>query len=136
MTKGKRVKPVFPIEYRLLLVQRYKERERRFVTYVGLRTVNEFSNFRYEIIVDPVVANGTVRLNVHGLRAPQLTLPSAGPALYEAELPDLRGKHEVTVAKLDGEENTFTVDISERTIVLQAEPGEKFVVVVTDPAEW
>ena len=136
MTKGKRVKPVFPIEYRLLMVQKYKEREKKYVTYVGLRTVNEFSSFRYEIIVEPVVSAGIVRLKVHGLRAPQLNLPHAGPAFFEAELPDLRGRHEVIVAKLDGKENAFTVAISERTVVLEREPGEKFVDIVTDPAAW
>ncbi len=136
MKKGKKVKPLFPIEYMLLMSPRYKEREKHAVTYVALRTVNEFSSFRYEIVVDPVIDGRTLRFNIHGLKAPQLTLPHAGPALYETEIPGLRGEYLVVVSKLDGEENEFSVRISDKEVLVEKSPDKKFIDLVTDISVW
>ncbi len=136
MKKGKRVKPKFPIEYRVLVMPRYKEREKETVTVIALRTVNEFTNFRYEIVVDPKLIDHTIRLNIHGLRAPQVTLPGSGPAIYETEYPNLHGTYRIVVSKLDREENVFCVFISENKIVIEQTPEEKFVEMVTSEQEW
>ncbi len=136
MKKGKRIKPRFPIEYRVLITPKYKEHEKTIVTRVALRTVNEFSNFRYEIVVVPELQDRSLRLNIHGLRAPQVSLPGAGPAVYETEYADLRGPYEIVISKLDREENSFGVTISDRQVTLERAPKKKFVEVVTDENEW
>ncbi len=136
MKKGKRIKPRFPIEYRVLITPKYKEHEKTIVTRVALRTVNEFSNFRYEIVVVPELQDRSLRLNIHGLRAPQVSLPGSGPAVYETEYPDLRGPYEIVISKLDREENSFGVTISDRQVTLERVPKKKFVEVVTDENEW
>ena len=90
MKKGKRIKPKFPIEYRLLITHRFKEREGKTVTLVALRTVNEFTSFRYEIVAGLEVDGQKIRLKIHGLRAPQVTIPGTGPALFREEHEQLR----------------------------------------------
>ncbi|HUL44271.1 MAG TPA: hypothetical protein VLY03_07935 [Bacteroidota bacterium] len=136
MKKGRRVKPVFPIEYRLLLIQRYDERMKKHLTHAAIRTVNEFSSFRYEIIVTPSVDGNKVGFHIQGLRAPQVTIPHSGPAMFEHDFPGLNGTYDVVITKLDHAENRFTVDISRDEIVVRSSPQERFVDLVTDKEEF
>jgi len=136
MKQGKRVKPVFPIEYRLLITPKYKEREKQFVTYAAIRTVNEFSSFRYEIVVDPTVTNRTLQFAIHGLRAPQVTIPHSGPAMFETEFLNLHGTYDLVVSKPGREKNMFTISISNKEIILKESPQDKFVDVTTSAKEF
>jgi hypothetical protein len=136
MKKGKRVKPRFPIEYRLLITPKYKEREKKTVTLVALRTVNEFTNFLYEIIVQDSMNDNTMHLKIQGLRAPQVSLPGMGPAKFKKEYDGLSGTFTVIVTKLDREENVFVVDISTQNVALIKGPKTKFVEVVTEENDW
>jgi hypothetical protein len=136
MKQGKRIKPRFPIEYRLLITPKYKEREKKTVILAALRTVNEFTNFLYEIIVQDSVVDHTLHLKIHGLRAPKLTLPGMGPATFLKEYDDLNGTFNVIITKLDREENAFVVDISKEKVILEKSPKEKFVEIVTSEEDW
>jgi len=136
MKKGKRVKPKFPIEYRVLITPLYKEREKEIVTRVAIRTVNEFTNFRYEIVVVPVLADNVLKLCITGLRAPQVTIPGTGPAIYTAEYRNFRGLYDVIVSKPGRDDNTFSVRISDKKVIIESAPKKKFVEVVTDEEEW
>jgi len=136
MKKGKRVKVVFPIEYRLLVTPVYKEREKQIVTLFGLRTINEFSNFHYEIIVEPAISDKTIRLDIRGLRAPQVTIPGSGPAVFRQEFPDLHGTYSLVVRKLDKQENFFTINITDKSVTVKDSDEQRFCDVVTNPEEW
>ncbi len=136
MKKGKRVKPKFPIEYRLLITPRHKQREKEVVTLVALRTVNEFKNFLYELGVEPTLDDRTLHLKIHGLRAPQVTIPGSGPAKFIKEFKDLHGKYSVVVSKPNGEENSFEVNISTDRVVTEKSPKTNFVDLVVDKEEW
>ena len=136
MKKGKRVKINFPIEYRLLLTPKYDEHTQKKVTRLALRTVTEFSSFRYEILVDESLVDKTLRLNIHGLRAPRMTLPAMGPATFEKEYPDLTGRYTLVVSKLEREETSFVVHISEDRVTIEKAPQKTFVDVVTREEEW
>ena len=136
MKKGKRVKVVFPIEYRLLVTPVYKEREKQIVTLFGLRTINEFSNFHYEIIVEPAIADKTIRLDIRGLRAPQVTIPGSGPAVFRQEFSDLHGTYSLVVRKLDKQENFFTINITDKSVTVKESDEHRFCEVVTNPEEW
>jgi hypothetical protein len=136
MKKGKRVQPKFPIEYRLLIAPKYKERENVTVILVALRTVNAFTNFLYEIIVQDSVTDHDLHLNIHGLRAPQVTLPGTGPATFKKEFTELNGTYNVIVKKLGREENVFTVAISQNGVTVERGPKKKFVEIVTNEEEW
>jgi len=136
MKKGRRVKPVFPIEYRLLLTPRYDERLKKYLTHAAIRTVNEFSSFRYEIIVNPSVKGNLLGFHIQGLRAPQVTLPHSGPAMFECDFPDLDGTYDVVVTKLDHAENRYTVTISRTGVIVQSSPAQRFIDIVTDKEEF
>lgn len=136
MKKGKRVKPKFPIEYRVLMMPKYKEREKEIVTFVALRTVNEFTNFRYEIVVTSEVQDHVIQLNIHGLRAPQVMLPGTGPAISTLEFRNLSGLYEVVISKLDREVNSFCVHNSDKAIIVKKIPKKKFVEIVTNEEDW
>jgi hypothetical protein len=134
--KGKRVKVKFPIEYRLLITPKYDDREKKSVTFVALRTVNEFKNFLYEIVVHPEVSERTLRFNIQGLRAPQLTLPGTGPARWSHEFNDLHGAYTVIVSKIERDENIFNVRIAKDKVVVEKSPKTRFVDLVTSEEEW
>jgi hypothetical protein len=136
MKQGKRIKPIFPIEYRLLITPKYKERENKTVILVALRTVSEFTNFLYEIIVEDSVNDNNLLLSIHGLRAPQVSLPGTGPAVFKKEFTGFNGTYTVVVTKLNREENLFTVNISNKKVTIENSPNEKFVELVTSEEEW
>ena len=133
---GKQSGAKFPIEYRLLITPIYHEREKRKATRVALRTVNEFTSFRYEIVVKPELTDRTIRLSIQGLRAPQLTLPEMGPALFATEYTGLHGNYTIIISKPSREENIFTVNISDTHVVLENSPAKRFVDLVTTEGEW
>jgi len=136
MKKGKKVKPPTPAEYRLLITPKMKEREKRAVTLIALRTLKEFRSFRYEIIVEDLIEGSTIYLKIHGLKAPQVGLPSMGPAVYRAEYPRLRGEYSLVVTKLNREENKFTVSFTDTSVTVKEGPEKKFVEIVTSEREW
>lgn len=136
MKTGKRVKPRFPIEYRLLITPGRDARDTSAVTLIALRTVNEFTNFRYEIVVEPERSGRTIRLSIHGLRAPQVTIPGTGPAVFRTEYEGLRGTYSVVVSKLDREENAFSVQISVDKVTVKDSPTVRFVDIVTREEDW
>jgi hypothetical protein len=136
MAKGKKVEPAHQIEYRLLLAQVYDEKTKAMLTQATLRTAVEFTSFKYEIVVEPYVNNHELRFTIQGLRAPHLSMPEVGPALYTAAFPGLRGTFDLVVSKLGKDENTFVIFINERSIEVKERPKKRFLDVVTDRAEW
>jgi len=125
-----------PFEYVLLIAPKFNERKNKTVTRVAIRTVKEFTNFAYELIVDTRMEDRRLILGIRGLRAPQLTFPAVGPATFESEFDDLLGNYEVAVSKLGKEVNVFRVDIRPENVTLEKKPAAGFVDVVTRPEEW
>jgi len=121
-----------PIDYRVLISSRYDDRKKKYLTRVVLRTIKEFSNFQYQIVVAADLKEQTLRLAVQGLRSPKTTFPGSGPALYETEYPDLCGQYEVIVSKANRWENKFSVKISKGNVEISKSPARKFVDIVTD----
>jgi hypothetical protein len=136
MSKGKRVKPRFSLEYRILLTQKFDAHEKKNITLVGVRTINEFQNFLYEIAVAAEVRDRTVRIEIKGLRAPQVTIPGTGPARFSLTLPELRGAYQVIIAKLDREENIYEINVTGDNVTIAKSPQNKFAELVTREQEW
>jgi len=123
-------------EYRLLVAHKYSGQFKSMVVQVALRTIEEFSNFLYEIVVEDAVKGNTLSLHIHGLRPPRQTLPAFGPAAFRKEYRNLENIEEIVVAKLDGVINSFQVKISKDSVVVKKSPKEHFVQLVTDEKEW
>jgi hypothetical protein len=123
-------------EYRLLVAHKYSPQFKAMVVQVALRTIEEFSNFLYEIVVEDAVKGNTLSLYIHGLRPPRQTLPAFGPAVFRKEYRSLENIEEIVVAKLDGVKNSFQVKISKDSVVVKKSPEDKFVQLITDEKEW
>jgi hypothetical protein len=136
MNKGKQSRDRFPIEYRLLITPKFDEREKTPLTKIALRTIKEFTNFRYEIILVPELSGRTLTLRIQGLRAPRLTLPGSGPAICQLEYAGLSGTYTVVIWKLKREENTFSISISGQKVAVLQSPRKTFVEVVTHESEF
>jgi hypothetical protein len=134
--RTKRIQPKPTHEYVLLMMPRFNERKGRVVTYVALRTVKEFTNFKYELIVDARVDGGTMFLDIHGLRPPRLTLPDLGPATFETEFDHLEGPFDVVVKKLRKDVNTFRVVVSASGVVVDSRPEKRFIELITRTDDW
>jgi hypothetical protein len=96
-----------------------------------LETVKEFSNFSYAIAVEEQMTEDAIIWKVHGLRAPEISLPAVGPATYEKQYENLRGVYSFTVMKLDGVENTFTLDIVDEKVSVIKTPRHRFLEILT-----
>ncbi|HZY10043.1 MAG TPA: hypothetical protein VFF29_02715 [Bacteroidota bacterium] len=127
--KQSRLKP--PIEYRLLISQKYDERNKKPILSIVLRTTEEFRNFRYHISVDEKIENNIIYFNILGLYPPKILLPGGGPAIYTKELLNLQGTYTISISKHKEKQNTFIVNISDRAITIIKSPQDKFVEIVT-----
>jgi hypothetical protein len=124
------------IEYRLFITPRYDETRKKETTLFLLETIKEFSTFRYSIVVRHAVNDKAIRLDILGLKTPELTMPAFGSAREHIEIDDLRGTYDVSVAKLDGGENHFSLKVTKKGVSVEYHPSGKFITVYTDPAEW
>lgn len=136
MKRGKRVKPEVPVEYVLLVTPHVNEQTKEKVTLIALRTVNEFTAFRYELVVAPAVDGRKITLLIQGLRAPELTLPAMGPAEFRYERNDLRGTYDIVVSKHGKMTDTYTVDVGAAAVKVITVPDERFSEIVTARADY
>lgn len=134
--RGKREKPVLPREYVLLVTPHVNERTGEKVTLVALRTVTEFVNFRYDLIVQPTFEGRTLKLLIQGLGAPELTLPAMGPAQFRLERKDLSGEYEVVLSKHNKQFDSYRVNVSPAAVTVEHKPEERFSEIVTRIEDW
>jgi hypothetical protein len=125
-----------PFEYRMLITPRIDERTKSTHTYMAIRTMQEFTSFRYDLVVVHKVKQHVLRFDIRGLRAPRLTMPGFGPAIFETKGDHLKGKFDVVVHKLDKETNVFGVRITDREVVVEQRPEKPFIEIVTRMEDW
>lgn len=136
MKRGKRIRPEVPVEYILLVTPHVNERTGDKVTLVALRTVNEFTAFRYDLVVAPTLDGRKLTLLIQGLSAPELTLPAMGPAEFQHELKDIRGTYEIVVSKHGKVTDTYTVDVTAAAVKVVSVPEKRFSEIVTKREDW
>ncbi len=136
MKRGKRVKPELPVEYVLLVTPHVNDRTKEKVTLIALRTVNEFTAFRYELVVAPSVDGRRITLLIQGLRAPELTLPAMGPAEYRYERNDLKGTYDIVVSKHGKASDTYSVDVGPDAVKILSVPETRFSDIVNNSEDY
>ncbi len=123
-------------EYRLLMTPHLNERKQEPTTLVVLETTKSFATFRYELSVEERLEGKTLSYKILGLKAPQLSLPSAGHAEFVREYDNLRGTYDVSIEGLDGNVASFTVRITSAAVqVLKTQP-QRSVELITDRSLW
>jgi hypothetical protein len=136
MKRGKKEKPVITTEYVLLVTPYVNERTGEKVTLVALRTVTEFVNFRYDLIVQPTLEGRTLKLLIQGLGAPQMTLPAMGPAQFQIERKDLSGRYDIVVSKHNKQFDSYRVNVSPSGVKVEEQPDKRFSEIVTRIEDW
>jgi hypothetical protein len=118
-------------EYRLSIRPHFNERQQRYTTMFILETTLAFAAFRYDLTVEERRENHSIHFRILGLRAPQLSLPSAGHARYVTEHEGLRGTYTVAVEGLDGTVSSWSIRIVSRRIEVLKSPRNSNVILVT-----
>jgi hypothetical protein len=134
--RTKKEAPVKTAEYILLVTPHVNQRTGEKVTLVALRTVTEFVNFRYDLIVQPTLEGRTLKLLITGLGAPELTLPAMGPAQYRLERKDLSGTYDIVVSKHNKLFDSYRVKVSPTVVTVEGQPAERFSEIVTRIEDW
>lgn len=136
MKRGKREEPVTGPEYVLLVTPHVNLRTGEQVTLIGLRTVIEFTAFRYDLVVQPTLEGRTLTLLIQGLSAPQLTLPAMGPAEFRHERKDIDGSYDIVVSKHNKQFDAYAVRVSSTAVKVEKIPEKRFSNIVTRLEDW
>lgn len=115
------------VEYRMLIRPTYDETLKKSGTLFLIETVKQFSNFSYEVVVEEMLEGKQLTWALHGLRAPELLMPSFGGAQFRNVYYDLKGTYVFILKKIDGEVNEFQLKILRSSVTLQHGPDTPFV---------
>jgi hypothetical protein len=118
-------------EYRMLIQPTYDETLKKAGTMFLIETVKQFSNFSYEVVVEEAVKDKELTWALHGLRAPELLMPSFGGAQFRKIYFDMKGSYAFILKKIDGEANEFQIRILSTSVVVQGSPTRPFVSLYT-----
>ncbi len=121
-------------EYRMLIRPTYDETLKKAGTLFLIETVKQFSSFSYEVVVAETRDDKRLTWALHGLRAPELLMPSFGGAQFKKVYFDLKGTQTFVLKKIDGEANEFKLKISPSSVAVQSVNGKPFVSVYTTEA--
>jgi hypothetical protein len=119
------------VEYRMLIHPTYDETLKKAGTLFLIETVKQFSNFSYEVVVEETFDGSRLTWALHGLRAPELLMPSFGGAVYRKVHYELKGTYTFTLKKIDGVVNEFTMKIHPTSVLVKDFVGKPFVSIYT-----
>ncbi len=124
------------LEYRVLVIPTFDETLKKAGTLFLIETVKQFSNFNYEVVVEDHRLDDTTIWSLHGLRTPELSMPSFGAAHFRKVYFDVKGKHTFILRKIDGEENHFELRISPSSVSIISSPEDPFASIYTSGNEF
>ncbi len=117
-----------PYEYQLIISKKYSPLSKKFLTQFELKTIHEFTNFKYAIIVESIINNHTIHFDILGLSTPFVTIPNTGPAIFTVEYENLSGIYDVIITKGNKtNKNKFSIKIDKKNIILKKLPPKAFV---------
>ncbi|MBI3585705.1 MAG: hypothetical protein HY088_01080 [Ignavibacteriales bacterium] len=119
-------------EYTLNIFRHREERTNTTGIVFLVQTVKEFTNFKYEILLNGGLKGKSFELNILGLRTTPLIMPGVGPAIGRKDFPNLKGSYALVVTKLDGETNQFQLELSAQKITVKKAPPQVFIRVSTE----
>lgn len=119
-------------EYTLHIFRHRDERINTTGIVFLVQTVKEFTNFKYQILLEGGLRGKTIELNILGLRTTPLIMPGTGPAIGRKDFPDLKGSYALMVAKLDGDKNQFQLELTAKKITITQMPSQAFIRVSTE----
>lgn len=124
-------------EYRLLIEHFSDAISKRSGIVFLFRTVEEFQNFVYELVVETSRQGKKIFFKIVGLRTPFSDFPAAGPAVCRFEIQDLEpGEYTLLIDRRSKEINQFRISIRKKIKILQGTQERRFIDVTTDRNEW
>jgi hypothetical protein len=127
-------KPKAP-EYLLRIFPHLDEHTNSTSVVIAVETLEVFTNFRYEILLEDRRSGKVIELKILGLHAPAMLMPGKGPAQARRHYTGLKGLYTIRVFKMDKELNEFLVEFSPKKIAIRDEPVKSFVIARVDPLE-
>jgi hypothetical protein len=119
--------------YTLNVFPHYDEKTKRNVVVFLIQTTKIFVSFRYEILLEDVLADRSITLKITGLHVPELLMPQTGPAQGRRDYTNLEGTYKIVVVKPDKTENEFSIGISPVNIDIKQKPRNPFILISNDP---
>jgi hypothetical protein len=125
-------------EFRLLIEHFNDPLSKRTGTAFMLRTVEEFQNFVYELVVETKRKDDReIMFNIVGLKTPMSDFPRPGPAVFRYEIENLKyGDYTLLIQRRGKQTNQFRVSIKKNIKVVRSARQGKFIDVTTDHNEW
>lgn len=133
MKRAKRKPKVIGPEYILHVFRPQRNYHGRQPLLFLVRTTKEFANFGYEILLDDKVEGNTIKLKILGLHTPASILPGIGPAKGFRSYDAIEGKILLSVQKLDGETNEFSLKAFPDHLSVLRVPKDPFITLSLEP---
>ena len=119
-------------EYVLRIYPHLEERTEKKGIVLAIETVEIFTNFRYDIVLEDKRNGNDIELKIIGLHAPAMLMPGKGPAVGTREYFDLNGIYSIRINKMDKELNEFSVLITPERIYIKKHPVNAFITAKID----
>ncbi|HEY4613677.1 MAG TPA: hypothetical protein VII11_11895 [Bacteroidota bacterium] len=120
-------------EYVLRIYHHLDERTNTKGVMFAVETVEIFTNFRYDILLEDRRNKSEIELKIVGLHAPAMLMPGKGPARGTREYHNLKGTYTVRVKKMEKETNEFIVHITLDRIIVKNVSENPFIISRVDP---
>jgi hypothetical protein len=122
-------------EYLLRIYPHLDERTNERSVVLAVETIEVFTNFRYEILLEDRREGKTLELKIIGLSTPALLMPGQGPARGIRSYTGLKGRYTIRINRMEKETNEFLVEFSPKRIAILDNPRKSFIIARVDPLE-
>ncbi|HXG38918.1 MAG TPA: hypothetical protein VNL36_09150 [Bacteroidota bacterium] len=122
-------------EYLLRIYPHLDERTNENSIVLAIETLEIFTSFRYEILLEDKREGNTIELKIVGLHAPAMLMPGKGPARGSRSYTGLKGRYAIRINKMDKEINEFQVEFTSKKIKILDNPNKSFIIARVDPLE-
>ncbi len=122
-------------EYLLRIYPHLDERTNEQSVVLAVETIEVFTNFRYEILLEDRREGNTLELKIIGLSTPALLMPGQGPARGIRSYTGLKGRYTIRINRMEKETNEFLVEFSAKRIAILDNPRKSFIIARVDPLE-
>jgi hypothetical protein len=119
-------------EYILRIYPHLDERTGKQGIVLAVETVEIFTNFRYDILLEEKRDGNAIDLKIIGLHAPTMLMPGKGPALGKREYFDLNGIYTVRVNKMDKDLSEFSIQLTPEKLFIKKHPNDSFIIAKID----
>jgi hypothetical protein len=122
-------------EYLLRIYPHLDERTNERSIVLAVETLEVFTNFRYEILLEDRREGNTIVLKIIGLQAPAMLMPGQGPARGVRSYANLKGRYTIRINRMEKETNEFLVEFTAKKITILEKPMKPFIIARVDPLE-